>query len=211
MKEHLFMFPNNKLIVTNIINKIHTYIIELDDDYCPFIQGNHNEIKTMYMEINKIGMCLKCKKCPYEMLPNKGHISLHNDILESVFRTQICHINNISKNDINKIEFSNELVELYKYFKCDSIIETNNNNDYVEWNEVNTCFRRWWILHNSSKLPDLKTTKEYLNKIFKCKMKNHKIKINNTVININGWIGYKINYDDNDDNGDYYMNLLNEL
>ena len=77
-------FPDNELAITNVINKGHTCYAELNDNYCPFIEGSHNT-KTMYMEANSSGLCLKCKKCPYELLPVDGHIKLPNNTLQSVF------------------------------------------------------------------------------------------------------------------------------
>lgn len=192
VKEHSFIFPNNKLIITNIIWKKHTYIIEVDDNYCPFIQENHNGEKTIYMEVNKIGMCLKCKKCPYEIFPNQGHVPLQNNILKSIFGLQIGYVNNIIKNDKNKIKSNNEFRKLYKDFKHEVIIKTNNINDYVEFNEIRTIFKEWYNFNTRGKYLNFKTIKECLDKIFKCQAENHKIKKNDIIININGWIGYKI-------------------
>lgn len=78
------IFPDNKLMISKIINKGHTCIAELNDKKCPFAGKSHGR-NTMYMEVNKLGLCLKCKECPYEMLPIDGHMQLSNNTLRTVF------------------------------------------------------------------------------------------------------------------------------
>lgn len=84
LKEYEALFPNVALRCESIIQKDHVCIIELKEKTCPFINKAHNE-PSLYLEINGLGICLKCKKCSYDTLPNDGHYKLPTGISNKVF------------------------------------------------------------------------------------------------------------------------------
>lgn len=123
------VFPDNNLAVTKIINKGHTCYAELNDDYCPFIKGRHDtDYKTIYMEVTSGGLCLKCKECPYEILPVGGHIKLPNKTLGSVFGIDNVY-NNIT---INNNYDAKNILETFAIHKSEfTVFEDKTLNELV--------------------------------------------------------------------------------
>jgi phage/plasmid-associated DNA primase len=132
-------FPDNNLVITNIVNKGHTCYAELSDDYCPFIQGTHNDKdKTMYVEVNGSGLCLKCKKCPFEILPIEGHIKLPNNTLQTVFGIENVY-NNVT---INNNYDSASILETFAIHKSEyDVFEDKTLNELVYLSLNGTGFK----------------------------------------------------------------------
>lgn len=61
------VFAGNELTVRNIINKNNTCFVELDDEYCPFAKCKH-DTKSIYLEVSKKGLIMKCNKCLGEQI-----------------------------------------------------------------------------------------------------------------------------------------------
>ena len=130
-------FPDNKLAITKIINKGHMCIAELNDNHCPFIKGTHNK-KTMYMEINKLGLCLKCKACPYDMLPINGHVALPNNTLQSIFGIENVY-NNVT---INNNYDAKSILETFAIHKSEyEVFEDKTLNELVYLSLNGTGFK----------------------------------------------------------------------
>jgi P4 family phage/plasmid primase-like protien len=113
--DHEKLFIKVDLSIRNIISKEHICIVELSGTYCPFVNRNHSD-KTLYLEINQIGICLKCQKCLYQMMPNNGPLPLPNDTLKHTFnikpiRTDI-KLNNICEENFNNMEID----DVYQIF-----------------------------------------------------------------------------------------------
>jgi P4 family phage/plasmid primase-like protien len=123
------VFPDNNLAVTKVINKGHSCYAELNDAYCPFIKGRHDKNpKTMYLEVTGCGMCLKCKECPFEMLPMNGHVKIPNQTLFSVFGIDNMY-NNIT---INNNYDSRNILETFAIHKAEyNVFEDQILNELV--------------------------------------------------------------------------------
>ena len=138
MQKQKETFPDNELVISNIINKGHTCIAELNDNYCPFIAGTHNNDKTMYMEVNKNGLCLKCTKCPYEMLPIEGHVKLPNNTLQTVFGIENVYNNIIINNNYD----SKNILDTFAMHKSEyDVFEDKTLNELVYLSLNGTSFK----------------------------------------------------------------------
>jgi Origin of replication binding protein/Primase C terminal 2 (PriCT-2) len=57
------IFPINDIIISRVIAKKDVCCVELSDEYCPFIKGKHETAKTIYFEVTKTDIIMKCKEC----------------------------------------------------------------------------------------------------------------------------------------------------
>lgn len=132
-------FPDNNLVITDIVNKGHTCYAELKDNYCPFIEGVHDENhKSMYIEVTSTGLCLKCKNCPYEILPIEGHVKLPNSTLQSVFGIENMY-NNVT---INNNYDSKSILETFAIHKSEyDVFEDKTLNELVYLSLNGTGFK----------------------------------------------------------------------
>jgi P4 family phage/plasmid primase-like protien len=177
-------FPDNDLLIDNIIMNNNLHHIDLLDKFCPIIKEEHNK-RHIYMEINKLGqIVLKCycDTCKGREFPDDQMVMLTQDELKTIFnfnQTNYINITNINSTDTNEI-FS-EVIKLdsnSKIFEDDELnklmLESLTGSDakiakvifYLLKNKINCTKEKIWYEFKNHKWNESEFISTYLSDEF---------------------------------------------